>query len=134
MAEQGITDQTVLTVDFSKVSITVKIQGQSKKLEVDPDDKISTIRDKLTELGYQAGFKLVGSGQNLNLDKTIKASGIKNGSVIVADYNEITIKYKILGKTASVKVDPDNSVSTIKDAIKSKEGITTDAFKLKLGE
>jgi hypothetical protein len=134
MAEQGITDQTVLTVDFSKVSITVKIQGQSKKLEVDPDDKISTIRDKLTEMGYQAGFKLVASGQNLNLDKTIKSAGIKSGAVIVADYNEITIKYKILGKTASVKVDPDNAVSTIKDAIKSKEDITTDGFKLKLGE
>jgi ribosomal 50S subunit-recycling heat shock protein len=134
MAEQGITDQTVLTVDFSKGSVTVKIQGQSKKWEVDPDDKISTIRDKLTEMGYQAGFKLVASGQNLNLDKTIKSAGIKSGAVIVADYNEITIKYKILGKTDSVKVDPDNAVSTIKDAIKSKEDITTDAFKLKLGE
>jgi hypothetical protein len=54
------------------------------------------------------------------MDKTISKSGIKTGAVLVADYAEISIKYKILGKTVTINVDPDNAVSTIKDAIKTK--------------
>jgi hypothetical protein len=67
------------------------------------------------------------------MDKVIANTGIKNGAVLVADYSEISIKYKILGKTVTIKVDPDNRVSTIRDAIKDKESITTDGFVLKIG-
>jgi hypothetical protein len=124
---------TKLTADFHSISVTVKILDQDKTLSVDPDFKVSTIMDKLTGEGFEVGYTLNKGGAALNITKTIARSGIKNGDVLVADYNEIAIKYKVLGKTVTINVDPDNKVSTIRDAIKTKESITTDGFQLKIG-
>jgi hypothetical protein len=130
---QGIVNNTKLTADFHSISVTVKILDQDKTLSVDPDFKVSTIMDKLTGEGFELGYTLNKGGAALNITKTIARSGIKNGDVLVADYNEIAIKYKVLGKTVTINVDPDNKVSTIRDAIKTKESITTDGFQLKIG-
>jgi hypothetical protein len=89
--------------------------------------------DKLTGEGFELGYTLNKGGAALNITKTIARSGIKNGDVLVADYNEIAIKYKVLGKIVTINIDPDNKVSTIRDAIKTKESITTDGFQLKIG-
>lgn len=67
------------------------------------------------------------------MEKKISKSGIKAGDVLVADYSEIAITYKFLGKTVPINVDPDNQFVTIRDIIKQKEGITTNAFKLLIG-
>jgi hypothetical protein len=50
---------------------------------------------------------------------TIYASGIRAGSVITADYSSIAVTVDIDGKMVVVNVDPDNTVKTIKDAIKT---------------
>lgn len=67
------------------------------------------------------------------MEKKIAKTGIKAGDVIIADYSEIAVTYTFLGKTVSINVDPDNKVQTIKDLIKQKEQITTNAFELKIG-
>jgi hypothetical protein len=50
---------------------------------------------------------------------------------LVVDYTVISIKVKIGTKTLNLTVDPDNQVSTIKDAIKEKENVPKDSITLK---
>lgn len=123
---------STIKVDYGVINISVKVQSEIKTLEVDPDDKVQIIITKLHEMNVKGEFSLVIGGQIAITTQTIAQAGIKAGSTVVVDYKEITIHYKVLGKTHDIKVDPDNEVSTIKDAIKEKEGIETDKFVLKL--
>jgi hypothetical protein len=133
IANQKITEGTTLSVDYNVISITVRVLGQDKTVSVDPDDKVSSIKSKLSALGFEGGYHLVVGGVQLVETKTIAQAGIKSGTVVVVDYKEISITYKVQGKTGSISVDPDNKVQTIRDAIKEKEHMDTDKFSLKLG-
>jgi phage gp45-like len=63
---------------------------------------------------------------------TIRAAGIHAGETIVIDYGEISIKVKKpSGQLIIVKVDPDNKVKTIRDAIKEAEQIAITGYSLK---
>lgn len=130
--ESKIHAGSTIKVDYGVISISVKVQTETKTLEVDPDDKVQVIVNKLHQQGVKGEFSLVVGGTVVITTQTISQAGIKAGSTIVVDFKEITIHYKVLGKTHDIKVDPDNEVSTIKDAIKEKEGIETDSFVLKL--
>jgi hypothetical protein len=69
----------------------------------------------------------------LDDNKSIFDSGIKAGSIVTADYNSISVTVDIDGKMVQVNVDPDNTIKTIKDAIKAKENIETTGYKLVKG-
>jgi hypothetical protein len=108
---QKIHAHSTLIVDYNVISITVKVLGEIKTLEVDPDSKVSTIKTKLHEIGIPKGeFTLVVGGQKVVETDTIAHAGIKSGTTVVVDYNDITIHYKVLGKTHDLLVDPDNEV------------------------
>jgi hypothetical protein len=70
--------------------------------------------------------------QVLDDEKTIYDSGLKQGSEITADYNVITVNVDIDDKIVQVSVDPDDTVKTINDKIKEKEGLDG-GFKLVKG-
>lgn len=129
----GIVAGETLNMDYGNISITVSVNGKSIPLTVDPDNLVSTIRTELkTNQGVEGEFKLTLAGAEVVETKTINAAGIKAGSTLVVDYNIISIKVKIGAKTIDIEVDPDNLVSTIKDAVKEKENVAKDAITLKL--
>ena len=120
-------------VDYTVITITVDVLDENKTLSVDPDDKVSTIRTKLVAQGVQnEGYSLVVGGTKLVETLTIAKAGIKSGTIVVVDYADISINYKIQGRTQNISVDPDNKVQTIRDAIKEKENISIDGFDLKV--
>jgi hypothetical protein len=60
-------------------------------------------------------------GKKLVDGRTIFESGIKQGSVIILDYENIDIKLKLpSGKTIKISVDPDNKIESIRDAVKER--------------
>jgi hypothetical protein len=79
----------------------------------------------------QGAFKLTLAGVPVTETKTINEAGIRQGSTLVVDYNSINIKVNIGTKTIDITVDPDNLVSTIKDAIKEKENVAKETITLK---
>jgi hypothetical protein len=132
--ESGIKNGDTVKVDYNTISITVNALGKTISMSVDPDNKVSTIRTELKNTeGIEGAYQLTLAGQKVDETKTINNAGIKEGSVIVVDYTVITLKVKIGTKTIDVQVDPDNKVSTIKDAIKEKEGVEQSAITLKKG-
>jgi hypothetical protein len=76
---------------------------------------------------------LTKAGVTLEDDKTINDAGIKNNTVLVANFNSITIKVKLDGKEFDVDVDPDNKVKTIKDSIKEIKHVESTRYTLKKG-
>jgi hypothetical protein len=119
-------------LDYGAISITVQALGKTITLSVDPDNLVSTIRTQLKNAeGIEGAYQLTLAGQKVVETKTISAAGIKDGSVIVVDYTVITIKVKVGIKTVDIQVDPDNKVSTIKDALKEKEGVAQSSITLK---
>jgi hypothetical protein len=132
----GIKAGETITADYNTISITVQALGKTITLSVDPDNLVSTIRTELKNAeGIEGAYQLTRAGQKVEETKTIHAAGIKDGSVIVVDYTVITIKVKIgtyeSARTVDIQVDPDNKVSTIKDALKEKEGVAQTSITLK---
>lgn len=130
----GIVEGTVLTADLSSIAIKVNIDGKLVNVNVDPNDLVKTIKDKIkaTE-GIDGGYKLVLAGQALDDTKTIYASGIRKDATVVADFNSISVTVKLGTLTFTIEVDPDNKVSTIKDAIKAKQSVEGTVYTLKKG-
>jgi hypothetical protein len=126
----GIKAGTIVTADLNAIKIKVDIDGKVVEVNVDPDNKVKVIKDKIKAAENIEGtrYKLVKGGVTLDDTKTIYESGITKDATVVANFNSISIQVKLGTKTFAVDVDPDNKVSTIRDAIKTKESITTDGF------
>lgn len=73
------------------------------------------------------------AGVVLDDNKSIFDSGIVANTVITADYNSITVQVTVDGTNVAVNVDPDNTVKTIKDAVKAQRNIDITRFKLVKG-
>jgi hypothetical protein len=121
IADSGIVTGTVIVADFNTINISVKMGTQTIQVDVDPDNKVSTIKAAIKEKTQIEATRYTLKIGTVVLDdnKSIYASGITVGSVITADYSSITIKVEIDGTQVDVNVDPDNMVSTIKDQIKA---------------
>jgi aerobic-type carbon monoxide dehydrogenase small subunit (CoxS/CutS family) len=118
----GIKAGSVLTADLNSIKIKVDVDGKIVEVNVDPNDKVKVIKDKIkaTENIEGTGYKLVHAGVTLDDTKTIYASGIVKDATVVVNFNSITISVKLGTKTFNIDVDPDNKVKTIRDAIKEK--------------
>jgi hypothetical protein len=93
---------------------------------------VSTIRTELKNThGVDGAYQLTLAGVAVTETLTIDQANIRDGSTLVVDYNVINIKVKIGTKTIDISVDPDNQVSTIKDAIKEKENVAKETITLK---
>lgn len=114
-----------MVADFNGIQVTVKLGTLTFNIEVDPDNKVSTIKDAIKAKQNVEGtvYTLKKGGVALDDTKSIFDSGIVAGTVITADYNVITVKVDIDDKIVTVSVDPDNLVQTIRDQIKQKEGL-----------
>jgi hypothetical protein len=130
----GIVAGDILDMDYSTITITVSAEGQTLTLSVDPDNLVSSIRTMLKDQhGIEGDFVFTLAGASVTETLTIDQAGIRQGSTLVVDYNLINIKVRVGAKTIDIQVDPDNQVSTIKDAVKEKEGVPKDTITLKLG-
>lgn len=72
--ESGITANSTITVDIKNINIKVKItEGQTEKIEVDPDNLLKTVKDKLKDEHDidPAKYNLKLGGTVLNDTKTI---------------------------------------------------------------
>jgi regulator of extracellular matrix RemA (YlzA/DUF370 family) len=130
----GIRKDATVVADFNSIQVTVKLGTKTFSIEVDPDNKVKTIKDAIKEKQQVEGtvYSLKKGAVVLDDAKSIFDSGIVAGTVVTADYNVITVKVDIDDKVVEVSVDPDNLVKTIRDQIKTKEGLDG-GYKLVLG-
>jgi hypothetical protein len=133
--QAGIRQGSTLVVDYNLINIKVKVGAKTLDMQVDPDNTVSTIKDAVKErenVPKEAiTLRLLTNGVKTLYDTTtIQAAGIVEGTIVTADFNSITVKVDIDGTEVQVSVDPDNLVSTIKDAIKTSKGIEPAGYKL----
>jgi predicted small secreted protein len=130
----GIKAGTIVTADLNAIKIKVDIDGKVVEVNVDPDNKVKVIKDKIKAAENIEGtrYKLVKGGVTLDDTKTIYESGITKDATVVANFNSISIQVKLGTKTFAVDVDPDNKVKTIKDAIKEIQSVEGTVYTLKV--
>jgi hypothetical protein len=132
--EEHIRRNQLIIADYNKINITVAINGKTIALEVDPDQRVSFIRHLLRKEGIKNNaYQLILGGKVVNEKLLIADADISEGSALVADYKDIKLRIRVGRKYITITVDPDNSVSTIKDAIKEIAGVDPGSYKLKLG-
>jgi hypothetical protein len=132
--EAGIQQGAYLVFDMSTIEVTIQMPtGKNFKIKVDPDSKVNAIKHIIMKKEgiHTSTFTITLDGEKLNFRKTIYASGITNGSIIIVDINSIRIRVKSPeGKRFAIRVDPDDKVSTIKDAIQQKTKVEGDRYRL----
>jgi predicted small secreted protein len=97
ISESGLKGGSTIVADFNSITINIKLGTKTFPIEVDPDNKVKTIKDAIKEKQEVESdvYTLKKGTVVLDDSKTIYASGIKAGETITADQNTISITVHI---------------------------------------
>lgn len=100
ISDSGIVAGTVIVADFNTIKISVTMGSQTIQLDVDPDNKVSTIKTAIKEKTQIESTRYTLKLGTVVLDdnKSIYASGITSGSTITADFKAISIQLEYLAR------------------------------------
>jgi copper chaperone CopZ len=116
-----IKEGSTVIADLKEIDVQVDLADTLYNITIDPNKKVYDLRYQVyIKTGYKVHvnrFILTKAGAELDDQKSIYESGIRNNTRMVANMKNIDITIKLDGKTFSTEVDPDNKVKTIKEAI-----------------
>ena len=135
--DAGIEEGTLLIADLKNITIYYTRNGAHTALSVDPNENVQLIKEMIQQKEADkieaSTFNLTKAGENVDPGMTIYDAGIVGNTYLVLNFKEIEINVKLDTEIFPVKVDPDNKVSTIKDAIKELRGVESSRYKLMRG-
>ena len=139
--ESGIRDHSTLKIVYYKITLTVTTSDNKLiTFTVSPTVTVSHIKSIISQKSGFAmdRFKLQkGDGTDLDESKTLLQEGVEEGTTLIIIYYKINVTITITtpqGKVIVVTVDIMDTISTVKDRIKDKEGIDREKYFLKAGD
>jgi hypothetical protein len=110
----GIKHGTQLVANFKTIQINVKIDTEEFPIEVDPDNKVKTIKDAILEIKNVTADKYTLKKGTTTLHDTwsIFDSKINEGDTVTADLKLFSFKVNMTGLyNPAISIDPNEKVS-----------------------
>lgn len=126
----GLDNGSEIDLEAKPVALQVKTpEGQTIPVEMNPYDTIQSMKEKIaSKTGIEVDQQILKSdGKELSSDKTVLASGLKDGSVIDLEQKPINLQVKTTdGKTIPVQIKPSDPIEKIKEKLAQETGVGVD--------